>query len=175
MTVWLQSGARLQIEREARLFRLKETGGPLFGFDDEPTGEVVVIAAGGPGPKARHHCRTFEPDRDAVDRAIARVHEASEGRFGFLGSWHTHPMGRPLPSRTDVATARRIAADPDAFLPQPLLLIQATRPTRRTVHDRDLRAFRWSADDDAVAPLVIRRLDDAAAQLVDLDWSKVVA
>src|SRR5947207_723259 len=125
MTVWLDGVARVQIEREARRFRLRETGGPLFGFEDEDMDDLVVVGAGGPGPRAKHRRRLFVPDRQAVDRAIAGVHEASEGRYAFLGSWHTHPLGRPSPSPTDIATARDVAADAEADLPRPLVLIQA--------------------------------------------------
>src|SRR5689334_20336535 len=122
MSVWLAQEARLQIEGEARRRVLRETGGPLFGFDHGD--DVVIVGAGGPGPRAIHRRRLFIPDREAVDRAITRVHRASDGRYAFLGSWHTHPLGRPLPSMTDVATASEIAADPATDLGQPLMLIQ---------------------------------------------------
>ena len=175
MTTWLDVEARGQIEREARRYRLRETGGPLFGFDDEDTDQLVIVGAGGPGPRATHRRRVFIPDRAAVDRAIARVHEASDGRYAFLGSWHTHPLGRPAPSATDIATAREVAADPETDLPRPLVLIQATNPLRRTLRDRDLRAWRWSLLDDRLelAPLAVVR--EPTYPRVDLDWAAAVS
>ena len=174
MTVWLDLVARAEIEREARRFRLRETGGPLFGFDDEDSNQLVVVGAGGPGPRAKHRRRTFAPDRDAVDRAIARVHDESEGRYAFLGSWHTHPLGRPAPSPTDIATARDISADEATDLPRPLVLIQATNPLRRTLRDRDLRAWRWSIlkDELEAMPLAIVRAPEYPT--LDLEWAKLV-
>ncbi len=174
MTIWLDLVARAQIEREARRHRFLETGGPLFGFDDEDSDEVVIVGAGGPGPRARHRPRSFIPDRNAVDRAIARVHDSSDGRYGFIGSWHTHPFGRPAPSATDVATAWAIAGDAEADLPRPLLLIQATGPLRKTLRDSDLRAFRWQIFRPRLEPRVLAVVDERTYPLVDVEWETVV-
>ena len=175
MTVWLDLVARAQIEREARRFRLRETGGPLFGFDDEDSDQLVVVGAGGPGPRAKHRRRLFVPDRDAVDRAIARVHDASEGRYAFLGSWHTHPLGRPTPSPTDIATARDVVADEATELPRPLVLIHATNPLRRTLRDRDMRAWRWSILDDGLEAVPLAIVREPTYPPLDLEWTTVVS
>jgi integrative and conjugative element protein (TIGR02256 family) len=172
LRVWIAREARAQIEREARRFRLRETGGPLFGFDDEATDDVVIVGAGGPGPRAKHRRRLFIPDRSAVGRAIARVHEASTGRYAFLGSWHTHPLGRPRPSPTDVTTARDVAGDVATALPRPLVVIQATNPLRRTLRDRDLRAYRWTPPGLVLAQLVV--LDELTYPPTPVDWDTVV-
>lgn len=162
------------MEREIQRRLLVETGGPLFGFQSE--GEAVVVGAGGPGPKARHRPRSFRPDRDAVDRAIARVHEISEGRYRYVGSWHTHPLGRAHPSRTDAAAARQISQETDVALPRPLLLIHRTIPTRRTFRDRDLRAFWWNPSVMDLDPVPLRVLSSGERNhpLLDLDWDAVV-
>jgi integrative and conjugative element protein (TIGR02256 family) len=175
MTTWLDRDARTRIEREARRHRLVETGGPLFGFDDEDLDELVIVGAGGPGPRAKHRPRSFVPDRDAVDRAIARVHEASEGRYAFLGSWHTHPFGRAFPSGTDTRTATEIANDEGADLPRPLVLIQATRPLRKTLRDSDLHAFRWQILEQQLEQRDIAIVSERTYPLVDVDWEKVVS
>jgi integrative and conjugative element protein (TIGR02256 family) len=175
VTVWLDPVARAQIEREARRFRLRETGGPLFGFDDEDSDQLVVVGAGGPGPRATHRRRLVAPDRDAVDRAIARVHNASEGRYAFLGSWHTHPLGRPAPSPTDIATARDVGADEATDLPRPLVLIQATNPLRRTLRDRDLRAWRWSILDDGLEAVPLAIVRAPTYPTIDIEWTTAVS
>ena len=175
MTIWLDRLARAQIERESRRHRLRETGGPLFGFDDEDSDQLVIIGAGGPSPRATHRRRLFIPDRDAVDRAIVRVHEASEGRYSFLGSWHTHPLGRPTPSPIDIATAATVATDAAADLPRPLVLIQATNPLRRTLRDRDLRAYHWEILEARLAPSTLAIVDEPTYPTVDVDWEAVVS
>ena len=175
MTIWLDREARAEIECEARRHRWRETGGPLFGFDDEASDQLVIVGAGGPGPRAKHRRRLFVPDREAVDRAILRVHEASEGRFAFLGSWHTHPLGAPTPSWTDITTAREVAADRATDLPRPLVLIQATNPLRRTLRDRDLRAWRWSTLDEGLALSALTIVGEPTYPRVDVDWATVVS
>jgi integrative and conjugative element protein (TIGR02256 family) len=172
---WLDPIARHQIEREASRHRFVETGGPLFGYgvgDD-----LVVVGVGGPGPEARHRPRCFRPDHAAVDRAITRVHEASEGRYRYLGTWHTHPFGRSRPSSKDVAAARTITEEPEVLLPRPLIIIQATWPPLRTYRDRDLRGFYWSPSEADLVPIDLRVLRAGERQhlVLDLDWEAVVA
>lgn len=175
MITWLDPLARNHIEREASRRRFVETGGPLFGF--EAGDDVVVIGAGGPGPSARHRPRSFHPDREAVDCAIARVHEASERRYRYVGSWHTHPFGRTRPSATDVAAARSIRDEPEVQLPRPLLVIQATWPTRRTFRDRDLRAFHWCPELAALIAVEIWVMQEGDRQhpVLNLDWNGLVS
>lgn len=175
MNLWLDPVARHQIEREASRRRFVETGGPLFGFEADD--DLVVIGAGGPGPNARHRPRSFRPDREAVDRGIARVQEASERRYRFLGSWHTHPFGRARPSGTDLVAVRDISMEPEVLLPRPLVIIHATWPTRRTFRDRDLRAFRWVPSLSALVAIDVRvpREGERMHPVLGIDWDAVVA
>lgn len=147
----------------------------MFGF--EVIDDVVIVGVGGPGPNARHRPRSFRPDREAVDSAIGRIHDASDRRYRYLGSWHTHPFGRARPSSTDVAAVRSISQEPAVLLPRPLLAIQATWPTRRTFHDRDLRAFRWYPELSALlaVEILVMREDERQHPVLDLDWDTLVS
>ncbi len=162
-TVWLDPNARRQIAREAARFRLVETGGPLFGFGEEE--RLTVVAAGGPGPKARHRPMSFVPDRGAVTEAIDFVWTEGERRYRYLGSWHTHPRGRPTPSGRDRQTAREMSEDEGVALARPLILIQSTWPTRRLVRDIDLRAHHWDRARDDLVPATLIDVRDA-----ERDW-----
>jgi integrative and conjugative element protein (TIGR02256 family) len=153
-TVWLDPDARRKIAREATRFRFLETGGPLFGFGDEDA--LVVVAAAGPGPRARHRPMSFGPDRDAVARAIDRVWELGERRYRYLGSWHTHPRGRATPSRRDRLTAAEMSEDAGLNLPCPLIMIQSTWPARRIVSNRDLRAHHYDPLRANLVPALVR-------------------
>lgn len=153
---------RQTVARETRRFRFRETGGPLFGFGDD---DLVVIAAGGPGPNARHGPMSFVPDRAAVGRAIDQVWREGEQRYRYLGSWHSHPRGRAIPSRRDRTTARGMSEDSALLLARPLILIQATRPTRRVALDRDLRGYRWATIDNDLVGIELRDL-----KISDRDW-----
>ena len=125
----------------------------IFGY--EGNGGVVVVCAFGPGARAKHRPRSFEPHRQTTDARIRRVWAASEQRYRFLGSWHTHPRGRAAPSTRDVRTASEMAEQDDLRLPAPLLVIQATRGIRE-VALAELRAWRWAADVGGLAEMEIR-------------------
>ena len=100
---------------------------------------------------------------------MGAVREASSQRYRFLGSWHTHPAGGALPSVRDTETVAEIAAEADVSLPQPLVIIQATRPRVRCADLADLAAWRWDP--------ATRQLARQAVKSVGLSerWCPVVA
>jgi integrative and conjugative element protein (TIGR02256 family) len=141
--VILDQRARAVIERDSLKRRLRETGGSLFGWEDE--GTIHVACASGPGPGAKHGPRSFAPAPATVAAAMARVQSVSEGRYRYVGSWHTHPLSAARPSATDSATARAMAEQPDLLLPRPLVLIVATTGTKRHIRVGELAAWTWTA------------------------------
>lgn len=141
-TVWLDERARVLIDAETRKCPRLETGGALFGYESHH--ELVVACAYGPGPRARHRRTSFEPNPRTTGALIRAVHEASDGRYRYLGSWHSHPNGRARPSAQDLATTEAVAGQADVALPSPLVLIAASRATRGQVALNELSAWRWS-------------------------------
>lgn len=140
-SVRLDGRARALIEREAVMRRLRETGGAIFGWESE--GIIVVACACGPGPRAKHRLRSFEPAPGTTKAAMLAVASASKGRYGYLGSWHTHPRAAPVPSSIDIGTAKAMAEQEDLRLPAPLLLIISTTGTSLHVEPRNLCAWQW--------------------------------
>jgi integrative and conjugative element protein (TIGR02256 family) len=141
---WITAAALVLIEQDAVKWAPRETGGPLFGYENY--GELVITRAYPPGPRAFHAPWLYRPDRAAVQAAIDEVYAETKGRERWIGSWHTHPLGLPVPSPTDRRTARRISRDPDVDCAEPVMLIQSTRglPTRQT--PGRLSAFRYRRD-----------------------------
>jgi integrative and conjugative element protein (TIGR02256 family) len=142
--VLLDRRALAVIEHEAVNRHLFETGGGVFGWEDDEA--LVIACASGPGRGAKHRPRSFEPRREATAAAMHAVQDASDGRYSFLGSWHTHPLAAPVPSSIDIGTARSMAAQTDLRLAAPLLLILATTGTKRRVRPGEMRAWRWDID-----------------------------
>lgn len=140
--VWLDRRAREVIENESARRLVRETGGALFGYESDEG--VAVVCAFGPGRHARHGYRSFEPDPGTTRRLMESVRDASDGRYRFVGSWHTHPGGTSAPSSADEQTAFELSDQPDLLLPRPLLLIQATRIDPRAARLREMRAWRYS-------------------------------
>lgn len=139
---WLAREARALMETDGLKWSPRETGGPLFGYDNH--GELVITRAYPPGPRAFHAPWLYRPDRDSVQAAIDDVYEATVGRERWVGSWHTHPLGRALPSVVDRHTAGRVAAEDLVACPEPVMLIQTTRVAGRRQRPGPLGAFRYA-------------------------------
>lgn len=148
--VWLDSGVHALIEHETLLRPKVETGGALFGFGDDDG--LVVACAYGPGPRAKHRRTTFEPHPETTQALIDAVWHASDARYRYLGSWHSHPGSLPRPSSTDISTTEAVAGEHAVALPEPLVLIQGTRRRGRDTEIGDLRAWRWSGEDAWLLP-----------------------
>ena len=94
--VFVSRAAYDVVRAESRRFTFRETGGVLFGY--RVGTEVVVTAATGPGPRARHGARSFEPDSAYCQRLLGAVYRESGGAIAYQGDWHTHPHGAVEPS-----------------------------------------------------------------------------
>src|SRR4051812_21407679 len=106
MIVWLDACARDLVAAEACRRRLVETGGPLFGYAEDDY--VVIARAFGPGPHARHRPARFAAQPEWISNCIAEVFRESAGKHSYLGEWHSHPLARPRPSRSDIAAVMSI-------------------------------------------------------------------
>jgi integrative and conjugative element protein (TIGR02256 family) len=137
--------ARRTMEEEAVRHRWVETGGPLFGLEDD-AGNSIITSAYGPGPKAVRRRFSLLPDREETQRLIDLHLDQEQGRVRYLGEWHTHPGGSARLSERDLATLRQIADQQDAGVPRPLAIILRTNPVRRRVTVLQLRAYVWDPE-----------------------------
>lgn len=156
-TIWLDVRSSVLIEHEAAKRPRVETGGALFGFGSGE--ELVVACAYGPGPRAKHRRSSFEPHRGTTDALIRAVWNASDGRYRYLGSWHTHPGGSARPSATDLHTTESVARDSAVRLPRPLVLIQATRLGDGGPVMSERRVWHWSTDSEWLLPCELESFD----------------
>jgi integrative and conjugative element protein (TIGR02256 family) len=121
--VWIADSAISTILAEAADRAPLETGGMLVGYRGDDRPDLVVTAATGPGPRARHRRYTFAPDGRWQQRLLAAMYEESGRVTTYLGDWHSHPGGQPLPSARDQKTARKVSRRPGARAPHPITLI----------------------------------------------------
>lgn len=121
-----------EMEAERRTHHPSETGGVLLGR--RSSRRVCVEWLVGPGPKARHESRNFEPDTEWQRERIADAFGMSGGSLDYLGDWHSHTSASARASIQDWRTAMLIARYPQARCPQPIILIVAAG------HDRPRRA-----------------------------------
>lgn len=155
MIVWLAASARLNMQQHARRYRLRETGGGPFGYEAEDN-SLVIERATGPGPGAHHGSFRYRPDRQALQAEIDAELLNSGGRRYLLGEWHTHPLGRAVPSTGDAQSATRTANDDAVGLSSPVVLIQATLPWGKRVRAGHLGAFVWKASTSRLEAAEIR-------------------
>ena len=154
---WIATSALRLIEEDTVKWGLRETGGPLFGY--EGCGEMVITRAFPPGPRATHLPMLYRPDREAVQEAIDRVDDESQGCERWIGSWHSHPLGMPRPSVLDRRTARKISTETKVRCQGPVMLIQTTRPTRRGLRAAALGAFRHSSAEADLLSIELREAE----------------
>lgn len=121
--VWLPHDALDQAVSDARDMTPDETGGVLLGYWAREHTEAVITSIVGPGPRAEHRSDGFRPDPEFHEDAISHAYRESAGRVTYLGDWHSHPTGLPVPSEKDRRVLRRIAREPAARAPRPLMLI----------------------------------------------------
>lgn len=101
-----------------------EVGGMLVGYE-ATNGDTVVTHVIGPGPGAIHHRFSFSPDSDYQQLALEVWFRDTGGRETYLGDWHTHPGGSPMPSLTDKQTLARIASTESSGTRYPVMVILA--------------------------------------------------
>jgi hypothetical protein len=129
------------IERETRRSRDVETGGILIGLpvNYQNVSALVVLVATGPGPKAEHGAICFAPDHQALGEELEGWRDHYDRyRADFIGIWHKHPAGVPVPTSGDLQQAQGILDDPDYVLPGKGILLPITQLKRERCA---LRAF----------------------------------
>ncbi|CAN5521724.1 hypothetical protein BH09ACT4_BH09ACT4_12530 [soil metagenome] len=78
-----------------------ETGGMLIGHLDEATRVVHIDAAAGPPPDSTLSSLFFDHGIEGTQEVLDHYRRHTNNGVGFLGMWHTHPLGRASPSLTD--------------------------------------------------------------------------
>jgi hypothetical protein len=96
------SGMRAWMRRSERVNgRRVETGGILFGHTDEFLRIIWVDEISGPPPDSIQSSTAFVCGTAGVSELNAEKTKRTRKSVAFVGMWHTHPGGMPLPSGTD--------------------------------------------------------------------------
>lgn len=101
----------------------QETGGILVGYYTPAHDCAVVTALSGPPEDSVRGPRLFERGTKGIQRWISRLWR--EKRHFYLGEWHFHPGGEPVPSPDDVEQMQNLSKDKKLKCPEPVLLIVA--------------------------------------------------
>lgn len=139
--LWLAGPLRDDLLAHASRVYPDEVGGILTGYQNGVDAVVAVLI--GPGAASTSTPMSFTPDGPYHAAEMARVYAESEGRFGYLGDWHTHPNGVAGLSALDVRTLRAIARARSARCENPLMLVAAGSPESWTLAGFTLGPKRW--------------------------------
>lgn len=127
----------------------RETGGVLLGFDATGGSPITVSVAGDPGPLAERSPLRFRRDL-AHAQELAREAWLLDGSM-WIGDWHTHPLGYPIPSGTDLQSYRRVLAS--GAMPCFLSIIVSPHRVTHEWREPDIRA--WVISETHVDPVVL--------------------
>lgn len=172
-TVWITADVVASCEAEADRTSPDETGGVLLGWRDDDRNEIVVVHALGPGPNSTHARYNYTPDGDWHDRTVDTVYQRSGRIVTYVGDWHTHPLGSPTLSRTDIRTLGRISHNDEARCSLPIMLLLAnsegeTHWTPQAYIWDPRRLLLWELN--GASPLPLRTWQPADDELSDLGY-----
>lgn len=119
-----------------------ETGGLLYGKRDDSLRLIWVTEATGPPPDSQHSADAFICGTQGAEDGYERRKERFRNAIQCLGTWHTHPMCRPLPSLRDLTGVAQILTESVVSPAKTLLLIAGL-----TEHATKLGAYVFARSD----------------------------
>ena len=105
-----------------------ETGGLVFGELNEAAGVLWVTDVEGPPPDSDAAEDHFTCGTQGMEVAAQEKHYRFRGSVDCIGSWHTHPMSEPRPSRVDIHAVAQLLAGSGSTRRTCLLLILSGNP-----------------------------------------------
>lgn len=103
--------------------KYSETGGVLFGQLDEYLKVIWVDETSGPPADSLASPSCFICGTAGVNEMHQEKARRTTGSVTFIGMWHTHPFGRPIPSHTDLSAMRSLLESKNDYLGSNFLMV----------------------------------------------------
>ncbi len=100
-----------------------ETGGILFGQIDEFLKVIWINEISGPPSDSIASPECFICGTKGVNEMNYEKNNRTTGTVSFVGMWHTHPHGRPIPSPTDLSAMKTLLGDNKDYLGKTFLML----------------------------------------------------
>ncbi|NNU82209.1 hypothetical protein HMH01_17370 [Halovulum dunhuangense] len=100
-----------------------ETGGVLFGEVDELLKVIWIDEVSGPPSDSVSSPESFLCGTSGIQEMNDEKTKRTRGSVSFLGMWHTHPLGMPVPSNTDLGAMEQLLGTDPTFLGRRFLMI----------------------------------------------------
>jgi integrative and conjugative element protein (TIGR02256 family) len=66
----------------------------------------------------------FQRNSSGIEKELRAYYNENPKKY-YIGEWHTHPDGQPIPSKTDIMAIETILQQKEASIQKPVLLIIA--------------------------------------------------
>jgi integrative and conjugative element protein (TIGR02256 family) len=108
--LFIDSGVEQQLRDLRATGFPNETGGVLLGYYDFNIDSVVVVAGLPAPPDSKSSHDSFERGIAGLADAVNEASRRTAGIVGYIGEWHSHPLGHSAsPSRDDLVQLVHLA------------------------------------------------------------------
>ena len=122
-TVLISKSCLLQMTEMAHAHYPNEVGTSLVGCYSDDGFEASVLELAPLSPDSKSSRTSFYRGIAGLRNFFAKLRKTFSGRRYYVGEWHSHPDGKPIPSDTDNRTQSEIAEDTKTDCPECILII----------------------------------------------------
>jgi len=97
-----------RMKLEAKRFKRNETGGIFIGICNYKTKTIHVFDTIMAPPDSKHSSVYFFRGIQNLPEQVKHIKEMTGGMLGYIGEWHTHPMGLDSLSGVDMAAVEKL-------------------------------------------------------------------
>lgn len=97
-----------KMKSEAKRYKRKETGGIFIGICNYKTKTIHVFDTIMAPPDSKRSNVTFYRGIENLPEQVKQIKEITGGMIGYIGEWHTHPMGLDMLSGTDMDAVEKL-------------------------------------------------------------------
>ncbi len=126
-SIRFKAGILDQITVDAHKAKRKETGGVFVGIANYKTKTIHVVDLISAPPDSRANSVCFFRGHQELPEQIDKVNMGSGGQLGYIGEWHSHPLGPNGLSDVDMQSVYRHKAEfSEMTTPLPVFLTVVT-------------------------------------------------
>lgn len=104
-----------KLKLEAKRYKRKETGGIFIGICNYKTKTIHVFDTIKAPPDSKHSPVYFYRGIENIPEQVKQIKEITGGMIGYIGEWHTHPMGLDTLSGVDLAAVEKLKPMNDKY------------------------------------------------------------
>lgn len=126
-SIRFKNGILEQITAAAHKAKKKETGGVFIGIANYKTKAIHVVDLISAPPDSKANSVCFVRGHQGLPEQVERFNIGSGGQLGYIGEWHSHPLGPNGLSDVDMQSVYRFKAEfSEMITPLPVFLTVVT-------------------------------------------------